>query len=134
MMMATLGRWLDVDVPSLLVLLVFIYASGQGVGFLLAGLAVVEKQIQQLFQLASWTFLAFTLLPVKQFPALKFMPVSWGTELARRVMIEHVSVLDLPFADLAFLVIHGTVLFTLGLGTFALCDRKARIHGTLGHY
>jgi ABC-2 type transport system permease protein len=134
MMMATLGRWLDVDVPSVLVLLVFIYASGQGVGFLLAGLAIVEKEIQQLFQLVSWTFLAFTLIPVTQFPALKFMPVAWGTELVRRVMIERVSVVGLPFADLAFLVIHGTVFFALGLGTFALCDRKARIDGTLGHY
>lgn len=134
MMMASTGRWLHLDLGSLLILLVFIYASGQGVGFLLAGFAIVEKQIQQLYQLASWMFLALTMLPVPEFPAMRFLPVAWGTHMARQVMVENVGLADQPMSHTVFLVVHGVVYLVLGLTAFTWCERRARVLGTLGHY
>jgi ABC-2 type transport system permease protein len=65
-MMATTGRWLHIDVISIVPLLAVTIVGVIGVGFLLAGLAIVFKRVQQMLQIhqvlssGSWSSLPTT--------------------------------------------------------------------------
>jgi ABC-2 type transport system permease protein len=134
LMMLSTGHWLSIDAPRLLPVVVFTYASGQGVGLMLGGLAIVHKQIQELFQLGSWMFLGLTLFSPADFPVLRFLPVAWGTELARHLMLRDSMSRERYLADVGFLCCHGTAWFVLGFAMFLLAEKRARVAGSLGHY
>ena len=134
LMMLTTGHWLSLDIPSLLPVLALTYASGQGVGLILRGLAIMYKQVQELFQLGSWTFLGLTLFSPMDFPVLKYLPVSWGTELSRRLMLSDMHLWHFSAADLAFLFAHGSAWLAFGMVVFLSAERRARNDGSLGHY
>lgn len=51
LMMATTGRWLHIDVLSLIPLFLLTIMSAWGIGFMLAGLAIIFKRITAIFQL-----------------------------------------------------------------------------------
>ncbi len=133
-MMATTGRWLSFDLPTVIPLLVLTVASAQGLGFLMGGLAIVFKQIQAALGILQFLFFALIAAPVDTFPAVKYLPLAWGTDLLGRAMIDGTSLLGLPAADVALLVGNATVYFGGGFAVFKLFERVARNRGLLGHY
>lgn len=134
LMMATSGRWLSVDLATIVPLLVFTVASVQGIGWVMGGLALVFKQIQASLGILQFIFVALIAAPVEQFPGVKFLPLSWGTELIRRAMINGTALWQFPAADVALLAVNGVAYFGLGFLVFKLLERVARDRGLLGHY
>jgi ABC-2 type transport system permease protein len=134
LMMATSGRWLRLDVVTLVPLFAFTVASVLGIGFIMGGLAIVFKQIQAALGILQFAFVALIAAPVDQFPFLKFLPLSWGTSLIGRSMIGGVSIFAMPLSDVTFLVANGLFYFSLGLLIFKFFEREARNRGLLGHY
>lgn len=134
LMMATTGRWLSVDLATIVPLLVFTIASVQGVGFVMGGLALVFKQIQASLGILQFLFVALIAAPVDQFPGVRFLPLSWGTNLIGRAMIDGTALWQLPAADVALLAGNGVAYFGLGFLAFKLFERLARDRGLLGHY
>lgn len=133
-MMGITGRWLNVDLASVLPLMLLVVWAVYGFGFLMGGLALVFKQVQAAFQILQFVWLGLIAAPLDQFPALKFAPVSWGTHLLGRVMIGGQSLLEIPAGDLLFLLVNSAVYFTLGYLAFKYFERVARDRGLLGHY
>ena len=133
-MMATTGRWLHVDLLTIVPLLLFTIASVQGIGFVMGGLALVFKQIQAALGILQFLFVGLIAVPMDQFPLARFLPLTWGTQLIGRAMMDGDRLWTLPPADVLGVAVVGIAYFAAGFGAFTLFERLARNRGLLGHY
>ncbi len=134
LLMATTGRWLSVDLLTVLPLLLLTVASAQGVGFVMGGLALVFKQIQASLGILQFVFVALIAAPLDRFPMLKYLPLSWGTHLIGRAMIGNTRLWKMGGPDVLLLVANAIFYFGAGFAIFKLFERVARNRGLLGHY
>ncbi len=134
LMMWTTGRWMAFDLWTLIPLLLFTMASVQGVGFVMGGLALVFKQIQASLGILQFVFVALIAAPIERFPALKFLPLSWGTRLIGDSMINGTHIWQVAPADLAVVGVTGVGYFAAGFFVFKYFEVVARDRGLLGHY
>jgi ABC-2 type transport system permease protein len=134
LMMAVTGRWLRMEPASTLPILVLTILGVEGMGFMLGGLAIVFKRIQQALQ--AWQILVLALIaaPVNRLPFTKYLPLTWGATLLRRVMVDGESLTSMPVGDVLFLVVNSVGYFALGVLVFRRFERVARERGLLGHY
>jgi ABC-2 type transport system permease protein len=132
-MMATTGRWLRVDMVSLVPLLVITLLGAYGVGFALGGLALVFKRIQALFQIIQFVFIGLLVIPARV-PGVKYLPLAMGNDLIRAVMVDGVRLWRLPPGDILTAAAVGAVYLAIGIVIFSLCERVAKNRGLLGHY
>jgi len=63
-MMLTTGQWLNLDLVSLVPLVLLTMLAPYGFGFMMAGLALVFKRIQSAFQILQFVFVAFVAVPI----------------------------------------------------------------------
>lgn len=94
----------------------------------------MSQTIVQVLGILQLAFVGLIAAPVDQVPAVKYLPLSWGSELIRQSMVDGVSILTMPLRDVSFLVANGLVYFGLGFLGFKLFERQARKQGLLGHY
>jgi ABC-2 type transport system permease protein len=134
LMMATTGRWLNLAPLSTLPLIALTTIGVIGLGFMLAGVAIVFKRVQQALQV--WQIAVFGLIaaPVTRVPFTKYLPLAWGTTLLRRVMVDGASITSMPIGDTLFLAGNSVAYFVLGIVVFRRFERVARERGLLGHY
>lgn len=133
-MMASTGKWLHIDIFSILPLALLTIAAVVGVSFVMGGLAIVFKRVQAALQIMQMAFIAFLAVPIATVPAIKFAPLAWGSNLLERVMLDEQSLLSIPAGDLLFLLIHGVAYIAGGLLVFRYLEEIARRRGLLGHY
>ncbi len=134
LMMATTGKWLNLDVVSVVPLLFVTLVGMIGIGFVLGGQAIVFKRIQNALQIYQIVIIALVVVPADDVVVMKYLPLAWGTHLLQRVLIDNVSIFELPAGDLVFLVVNSALYFFAGIGAFKLFERAARARGLLGHY
>lgn len=133
-MLVTTGRTLTVDPLTVVPLGVLTLASVVGIGFLFAGLAIVYKRIENLFQLMQFGFIGLIAAPVGSYPLLGLLPVSHGSYLIQRAMQDGVRLWEVPAWELGLLTVTAAVYLGVGLGAFTLLHRRARRLGVMGHY
>jgi ABC-2 type transport system permease protein len=133
-MLLTTGETLILDPLVVLPVGFLTICSAIGVGYLLGGLALVFKRIENVFQIVQFSFVGLVAAPVDQIPALKLLPLALGADLLRDGMGQGISLWELPMVDLAVLV--GTAIGYLAIGfvAFTLLSQKARADGKLGKY
>lgn len=134
LMMATSGRWLNIDVVSLVPLLLLTLAGVDGVGLMLGGLALVFKRVQASMQIAQFLFVFLVAAPLDRAPWLKVLPLAWGNELIERVMVDGTSIFRIPAGDVIFLAVHGALWLGLGVYVFSRLERVAKDRALLGQY
>ncbi|MBI3661220.1 ABC transporter permease [Candidatus Acetothermia bacterium] len=138
LMMAITGKWLHLDLLSLLPLMLLTIWGVYGFGFAMGGLALVFKQVQAVFQVFQFIWLLFIVAAqpsvMESFPVVKFLPVTWGVHLIGRVLLDGQSLSAIPVTDILILAINSAVYFALGYGCFKLLEGVARDKGLLGHY
>lgn len=134
LMMATTGRWLNIDVLSLIPLVLLTVAGAYGIGFFMGGLALVFKRVQSALQILQFVLVVFIAAPMGWAPFMRFLPLSLGTRLIGAVMIDGHSLFELPPGDVLFLIGNSAVYFGLGFLAFKLFENVARDRGLLGHY
>lgn len=133
-MMIMSGKWLHIDLVSILPLTIFTLLSVYGVGFALGGLALVFKRVQSLFQILQFVFIAFISLPDKFDYLAPYLPLSFGTDLLFRVMVKAESITTIPPSELLTLAANSVIYLGVGVTAFAYLERLARQRGCLGHY
>lgn len=133
-MMATTSRWLHVDLLTIVPVLILTVASVQGVGFAMGGLALVFKQIQAALGILQFVFVALLAIPLEQFGFAKYLPLTWGTHLIGRAMVDGERLWQMPLRDLGALGVVGIGYFLVGFACFKGLERVARSRGLLGHY
>ncbi len=133
LMMLTTGRVLRFPVGTVLPLLLLTVAPVYGIGFAMAGLALVYKRIQAFFQILQFVFVALVALPADA-PWGKALPLALGTRLLGRAMADGETLATLPPLDL--LALAGTAAFYLlvGVAVFRVFEGIAKDRGLLAHY
>jgi ABC-2 type transport system permease protein len=134
LMMASTGKWLNLDVLSLIPLVLLTVAGAYGIGFVMGGLALVFKRVQSSLQILQFVIVIFIAAPFGWSPVMRFMPLSLGTWLIGKVMIGGQSLLQLPPGDVLFLIGNSAFYFGVGFLAFKFFENIARDRGLLGHY
>lgn len=134
MAMATARQWLSFDIATLVPLTVLTVSCMIGVGFVVAGLAIILKQIQAFLQIAQFLFLALVAVPVTLTPWLELLPIVRGSTMIRQAMTEGTTLLAFSRADWLLLIANTAIYFTLGVIAYKLAERYAMTRGLLGQY
>jgi len=134
LMMLTTGKWLHIDVITLLILFIPTIGSVYGIGFISGGIALVYKRIQSFFQVLQFLFVILIMIPAHETTIAKFLPLSFGTYLIHESMTQAVPFYRMNPADLAILYTNFLFYFFLGLWIFTRFEYYARKKGVLGHY
>lgn len=133
-MMALSGEWLTVDPLTVLPLGLLTLASIGGIGFFFAGLALLYKRIENVFQLVQWGFIGLIAAPVGTYAELKLLPVSHGSYLLRRAMDDGVRLWEFAPVELGLLVVTSTVYLLAGYYFLSRAQLRARRKGLMGQY
>jgi ABC-2 type transport system permease protein len=134
MVMATAQQWLTFDLVTILPILAFTLLSMIGVGFIVAGLSIIFKQIQAFLQILQFILLGLVFIPLSATPLLELAPFVRGVDMIRRAMMGGLSLTQIPPADFGLLALNAAVYFALGFVVFRRCERIAMTRGLLGHY
>lgn len=132
--MTTTGVWLHFDVVSVVPLLLGAATGILGIGLAMGGLALVFKRMQNVSALVQFGLVALVAVPVDRFPLVKFVPISLGYQLLRKVMIDEVPITAIPVGDLAILFASAGVFLLLGVVAFQRMEAIAKDRALLGQY
>jgi len=113
-----------------------------GFGFVVAGTALIFKQVESFINLMGnmLVFLNGTLLPVDAMPGwlaalARVLPSTQGVVVLRKVVLGGQSLASTwQDSSLKWLVVHSAVFFAVGWVVFSLCERTAKKQGSLGQY
>jgi ABC-2 type transport system permease protein len=133
-MLLTTGTTLALDPLTVIPLGILTLGPAIGVGYLLGGLALVFKRVENVFQIVQFSFVGLVAAPVDAYPVLKALPLALGADLLRTAMGEGVRLWALPAADLGLLVVEAVVYVAIGHVVFGWLARRAKAGGKLGKY
>jgi len=133
-MMATSGRWLSIDLITIVPLTIITLASVIGVGFAFAGVALLHKRLENLIQLVQFGFVGLLGAPVESFPALKLLPLANGSHLLQQAMTQGLRLWELPPEEIAIMTAVSVAYFAIGYYLFQRLLRRARRKGLMAHY
>lgn len=132
--MLTSGQWLNLNPMTTIPIIVITMISMVGVSFMIAGLAIIVKQIQAFLQIFQFVLMGLVFVPLTVAPFLAFAPFVKGVNMVRTVMIEDLTLIQLPLADYAVLILNSLVYLIVGLIVFHRCEKVAMKKGLLGQY
>lgn len=133
-MMAITGRWLTVDVLTVVPLATLMVASVIGLGFAFAGLGLLFKRIENVFQLVQFAFIGLIAAPAGRVEWLKLLPVTHGGYLTRVAVTEGVRLWQFSLSELGLLLVTATLYLATGYYCFQIASTRARDEGLLAHY
>ncbi|MGG4551064.1 ABC transporter permease [Paenibacillus humicus] len=132
--MLTSGQWLNLNPLTTIPIIVITMISMVGVSFMIAGLAVIVKQIEAFLQIFQFVLMGLVFVPLTVAPFLAFAPFVKGVNMVRTVMMEDLTLTQLPLADYTVLILNSLVYLIVGLVVFHRCEKTAMKKGLLGQY
>ena len=105
-----------------------------GIAFVLAGLAVVFKRLESLYNLVQFLLVGFVILGAIQSPVIYFMPISHATVMIHKLINEGYSLASFNSLDWIILCANSLCYFLLGIFIYKLCEKTAMKKALLGHY
>lgn len=132
--MWTSGQWMNLNPFTTIPIIILTMISMIGVSFMIAGLAIIVKQIQAFLQIFQFVLMALVFIPISIAPYLVFAPFVKGVNMIRTVMMENLTLTQLPWSDYGILLINSVVYLALGLFVFHRCEKVAMKKGLLGQY
>lgn len=134
LMMLVTGRWLQVEPITMVSLLLLTLAPIVGLGFLMGGLAILYKRIENLFGIVTLAFIGLIAVPANTFELLKLLPLVQGSYLTRIAMEQGTRLWEFPMSELLPLVLTSVLYLGVGLYGFHRSQYRARKDGVLGQY
>lgn len=132
--MASTGRWLHFDGVSITPLVLVTATAILGLGLVMGGLALVFKRVQNVSSLVQFGLIGLIAIPIDQVAAVKVVPISLGFHLLSDVMVDGVSIGEIPAGDLAILAVTTAVFLMIGVAIFKKMESISRDRGLLGQY
>ncbi|WP_339287509.1 ABC transporter permease [Paenibacillus sp. FSL E2-0201] len=132
--MLTSGQWLSLNPMTTIPIIIVTMISMVGVSFMIAGLAIIVKQIQAFLQIFQFVLMGLVFVPITVAPFLAFAPFVKGVNMVRTVMLENLTLTDIPLSDYGVLILNSLVYLILGLVVFDRCEKIAMKKGLLGQY
>lgn len=132
--MLTAGQWLNIDVIAIAPILILTLISMFGVGFMIAGISIILKQVQSFLQILQFILAGLTFVPLSVAPFLAYLPFVKGVDLIRYIMIDGATLSQIGAGNFLILAFNAIFYFILGLICFLYCERVAMHKGLLAHY
>ncbi|MFD2042986.1 ABC transporter permease [Ornithinibacillus salinisoli] len=132
--MLTTGQWLNIDVVTIVPILILTLISMFGIGLIIAGISIILKQVQAFLQILQFILMGLTFVPLSVAPFLAYFPFVKGVDLVRSVMIDGVTLSQINAGDFLILGFNAVLYFVIGLVIFLYCERVAMRKGLLAHY
>ncbi|MEK5256065.1 ABC transporter permease [Paenibacillus sp. FSL F4-0125] len=132
--MLTSGQWLSLNPMTTIPIIIVTMISMVGVSFMIAGLAIIVKQIQAFLQIFQFVLMGLVFVPITVAPFLAFAPFVKGVNMVRTVMLENLTLTDIALSDYGVLILNSLVYLILGLVVFDRCEKIAMKKGLLGQY
>jgi ABC-2 type transport system permease protein len=132
--MLTARQRLSLDLLTLAPLLVLTTVGMLGVGFMLAGLALLFKQIHSVLQVAQFVALALVAVPVSLSPWLELLPVVRGSTMIRQAMTQGTTAGGFTAVAWTVLAVNAALYLTAGIAAYRRAERRAMRLGLLGQY
>ncbi len=133
-MSATAGQKIHLDFVSTLPVMLSVYLQAAGLGFALAGLALIYKRVQSFFQIVQFAVLGLFFVPLDKCPWAKFLPFVQTQKALQCVLMDGLRIWETSKADLLVLVTATALYLVLGTVCFSFAESKARNKGMLGQY
>lgn len=130
----TTGVTLNLDLLSLFPVLIGTLLGSLGLGLVIGGLTLLFKRIDSYTQMVQFILIALVAIPAENVLGMRLLPGSYGAALIRGIMIDGKNLLQLGLGNVGFIFLVGLVHLSLGYAVYKVCERKAMIQGTLGHY
>ena len=108
--------------------------SLSSLGYAVAGLTIVYKQMNAVLQLLQFALMGIAFVPLTAVPLFELAPTAKGIDMIRQVMAAGTPLATFTALDWATLVGTGAFWFVLGLGVYLLFERRSMNRGLLGHY
>lgn len=132
--MLTTGQWLNLNPLTTIPVIVLTLISMIGVGFMIAGIALIYKQIDQILQILQFVLMGLTFIPLSVAPFLVYAPFVKGVDMIRTIMMRNYTLADIPVSDFVILVANAIIYLVIGLYVYLYCEKKAMKSGLLGQY
>ena len=125
-----------------LIVFALILAGLFGFSLALAGAALVFKQVDTLADLIQnvLLFLTGALLPITNFPQwlhlfAQALPITQGILVIRNVVLQNQSLLT-AWSDgsMFWLIVNSSIYLVIGCFLYGICERYAKMKGSLGQY
>lgn len=130
----TSGQWLNLNPLTTIPIFLITFISLIGVGYMMAGLAMVFKQVQNFIQILQFILMGLVFIPLSAAPFLQFAPFVKGVNMIRDVMMANLSLLDFTFFDYLSLILNAIVYLVVGLFIYLQCEKIAMKKGLLAQY
>ncbi|MFD2630141.1 ABC transporter permease [Oceanobacillus kapialis] len=130
----TTGQWLNIDIIALFPILILSLISMFGLGFIIAGLSIILKQVQAFLQILQFILAGLTFVPLSTAPFLAYFPFVKGVDMVRDVMINGATLTQLGIGDFIILGVNALFYSIIGLAFFLYCEKVAMKKGLLAHY
>lgn len=125
---------LTFELPTVFTVSILTLLPAIGVGLGLAGLALIYKRVEAVFQLVQFLFITLIAAPTEEYPVLKFLPLSLGYRVLKRTMANGLKLWQVSEYDLTLLFVVGIFYAGCGYVLFYYAQSKARELGVLGDY
>lgn len=134
LMLLSTGTTLQIDVLTVVPLVVLTILPVVGFGLVFGGLALLYKHVDSAASLMQMVFVVFLGAPLGASPVVKLLPMALGFSMLQEAMTSGTRLWQFPTSELLILV--GTTVLYLGGGylVFQVLQRRARKEGVLGHY
>lgn len=133
-MSVTTGQQIHLHLASTLPVMLAVYIQAAGVGFALAGLALVYKRVQAFFQVVQFLIIGIFFIPWDRFPWARYLPLAASQKLLQRVLIDGTKIWEVSSGEILVVVGVTAAYIALGTGFFSIAESKARERGLLGQY
>ncbi|ELY85309.1 hypothetical protein [Natrialba taiwanensis] len=134
-MIVTTGRTLSIELLTIVPLLVVTILPAIGIGYVVAGLSLLYKRLENVQQLLRFGFAGLIAAPgALRGPTLALLPISPGSSLIIRSMTAGTSLWQFPISELAALLVNSTVYLVGGYLVFLSLVERTRDRGVMGHY
>jgi ABC-2 type transport system permease protein len=135
LMLLSTGRSLELDLLTIVPIVLLTVMTAIGIGYIFAGLALIYKQIGSFSQIMQFVFIGLIAAPATaDSPVLDFLPVAKGSEMLQRAMQEGRALWDFPLIDLGTLVGVSVFYWIVGYVTFFYCLSVAQKRGVMSDY
>jgi len=130
--MATTGTTLNIDILSLLPLMILSIVGVSGLGFFFGGITLLFKRIQSYLQIIQFALIA--LVAANPNSVFRWFPATLPAHWIRQVMVKDQNLSAVPGWDWLTMLASAALWVTVGVTVFKICEAKAQSKGTLGHF
>lgn len=130
----TTNQWLNFNPLTTIPIMAVTFLSMVGVGFMMAGIAMVFKQIQNILQILQFILMGVVFFPLTIAPFLEVLPFIKGVNMLRDVMMKDLTLIDFTVMDYLSLCVNAIVYLSIGIFVFIKCELAAKQRGLLSQY